>query len=199
MTEVKETREAWLDRAVAAMTPWIDELEEPGQMPPVHVSVGFPGGRANRKRTIGQCWASDASADGVGQIFISPVRGTPDTVNVLGTLLHEMVHAADDCKSGHRGSFARRAKALGFVAPLTISDNRSDELNERLHDLAAELTLFPHAALGPSTRGSEEKKKQESRMIKLTCPSDGYIVRTSRKWLDVGPPTCPCGEQMEES
>jgi hypothetical protein len=36
-------------------------------------------------------------------------------------------------------------------------------------------------------------------MILVKCPKPecGYQVRTTRKWLDVGVPTCPCGELMK--
>jgi len=37
----------------------------------------------------------------------------------------------------------------------------------------------------------------EESMIKVVCPEDGYIVRTTAKWLEVGMPSCPCGTQME--
>lgn len=33
--------------------------------------------------------------------------------------------------------------------------------------------------------------------LKLLCPSCGYLVKTSQKWLDIGTPTCVCGTQME--
>jgi len=31
----------------------------------------------------------------------------------------------------------------------------------------------------------------ENRWIKCSCPSCGYGVRTSKKWLRVSPPLCP--------
>ena len=34
-------------------------------------------------------------------------------------------------------------------------------------------------------------------MIKLICEDCGYTVRTTRKWLKVGFPTCCCGGAME--
>src|ERR1700693_119023 len=35
------------------------------------------------------------------------------------TLLHERIHAADDCQSGHKGAFAEAATRLGFQGPMT--------------------------------------------------------------------------------
>lgn len=192
-----ENREEWLGKAAVLLAEWLVEAGE--EVPPLRISVGFPGGNSNRKRVVGQCWKTTASEDGINQIFISPVRGESETRNVLGTLLHEMIHAVDDCETGHRGNFARIAKALGFVAKLTSADNRTSELDERLDGLAERLGPFPHSALIPGTKGSEEPKTQTTRMIKLTCPDDGYVVRTTRKWLDIGTPSCPCGADLEEA
>lgn len=195
MTE--ENRETWLGRAARELAETVFVEQE---VPPLRISVGWPGGRSNRNRTIGQCWTTGSSADGVNQIFLSPIRGEDDTQNVLGTLAHEMIHAIDDCESGHRGEFAKIAKGVGFLPKLTSSDNRSDDLNAVLDEIAEKIGPFPHAALATMTRAADEPKKQGTRMVKLTCPEDGYIVRTTRKWLDdLGTPTCPCGAQMEEA
>lgn len=48
--------------------------------------------------------------DGINQIFISPVLDEPMTV--LETLAHELVHAIDDCKSGHGAEFQKISKDL---------------------------------------------------------------------------------------
>jgi hypothetical protein len=45
--------------------------------------------------------------------------------------------------------------------------------------------------------------RQKGRNVKLVCRTDGcrcggYIVRTSRKWIDVGTPKCPFGGDLEE-
>lgn len=191
-----ETREAWLGAAARHIA---DKILFEEDVPELRISVGFPGGRANRQKTIGQCWATRASEDGVNQIFMSPIRGESDTQNVLATLVHEMIHAIDDCESGHRGNFARIAKQVGFIPKLTSSDNRNDDLNSLLSEVAEVVGPFPHATLSVMTRAADEPKKQGTRQLKVVCPVDGYIVRTTRKWLDHGLPTCPCGEEMEEA
>jgi hypothetical protein len=38
-------------------------------------------------------------------------------------------------------------------------------------------------------------KKQSTRMVKCECPDCGYIVRTTRKWLEEGAPICPCNKR----
>lgn len=192
-----ETREAWLIAAAEALAHILENADV--QMVPIRVSVGWPGGRGKKSTVVGQCWASVACSDGIPQIFMSPVRGEADTQNVLGTLLHEMIHAVDDCQSGHRGNFVKIARAVGFLPKFTSSDNRTTELSDQLDEIAENLGAFPHAAIDLGVRGSEEPKKQGTRMLKVVCPSDGYTLRTTQKWLDVGLPTCPCGEEMEAS
>src|SRR3954470_1817834 len=101
------TRELWLERAVLALQPLFAEHDI--TLPAVRVSVGWPsrGGTGTTKRVIGQCWKGMVAADGVQQIFLSPVLD--DVSKVLETLVHELIHAVDDCESGHRGAFAKMA------------------------------------------------------------------------------------------
>lgn len=184
------TREAWLTAAVKALT--TDLAAVGASVPPVRVSVGFPGGRGRKNAVIGQCWAAEAATDGVAQVFISPTIVEP--VQVLATLLHEMIHAVDGNHSGHRGAFAQIARAVGLQAPMTATVP-GDALSARLRTVSDGLGAFPHAALRTGVSGAH--RPQGTRMLKVQCPADGYTVRTTAKWLDVGLPTCPCGEQME--
>jgi hypothetical protein len=184
------TREAWLTAAVEALTPLIEAAD--AAVPPVRVSVGFPGGRGRKNAVIGQCWAAEAATDKVAQVFISPT--IVDPVQVLATLLHELIHAADANKSGHRGQFARIARAVGLQAPMTAT-TPSEALSATLRAVADGLGMFPHAALRTGVSGVH--KPQGTRMLKVECPACGYTVRTTQKWLDVGTPSCPCGESME--
>lgn len=189
--ETVETREAWLNRAAAQIS---DRVLYEYDVPALRVSVGWPGGRSNRNRTIGQCWSRGASEDGVNEIFISPMRGAADTLDVLGTLAHEMIHAIDDCESNHRGEFARMAKAVGFGPKLTQSGYRSEELNALLGEIAEFVGPFPHAALNTVGGGSETPKKQTTRMLKVQCINEtGYIIRMTQSQIDEhGTPFCGC-------
>ncbi len=183
------SRENWLLEAVEIMRPW---FEEHGATVPeqVRVSVGFAKGQRNA--TIGVCYNSKAAEDGVHQLFMSPVMDEP--VKVLATLMHELIHAWDDCKSGHKGEFRRVAKALGLTGKMTATVP-GDELVQRLQDLSGKLGPYPHAKLNTAKMG----RTQTTRMIKVHSPSCcGYVVRTTRKWIEqVGMPFCPCGTEME--
>src|SRR5690606_29871434 len=149
--------------------------------------VGYA--KRQRKGSIGVCYNSAASEDGVHQLFMSPELDDPS--RVLDVLLHELIHAWDDCKSGHKGEFARVAKALGLTGKMTATV-ASDELKVRLQDVLGKLGDYPHARLNANTI-----PKQSTRMLKGLCNGCGYTIRLTKKWADMGLPTCPCGEEME--
>lgn len=186
-------REQWLHNGVEALRPLFAEQgrELPEQ---VRVSVGWPGGRNKSKNTIGQCWNGIAATDGVAQIFISPVLD--DAEQVLHVLAHELIHAAMDLGTGHKGEFVVWAKEIGLVRPWTAT-TPGEELAERLKGIAEELGEYPHAKLNTSVGGPP---KQSTRMLKVECADgSGYIVRTTKKWLEeYGPPLCPCHEALME-
>jgi hypothetical protein len=121
------------------------DLPLPGKL---HVSVGFGySSRAESKYILGQCWARRASADGVNHIFLGPQEGDPAAM--LVSLLHELIHAADDCASGHKGAFAEAATRLGFDGPMTQTPP-GVELAAEVITLAEALGPFPHARLDPA-------------------------------------------------
>jgi hypothetical protein len=142
------TREAWLHRAIGAFRPRFTEIGLP--LPArLHVSVGFGySSRAESKHILAQCWARRASADGVNHIFPGPQEGDPAAM--LISLLHELIHAADDCQSGHKGAFAQAATRLGFEGPMTQTPPGLD-LTADVITLAEALGPFPHARLDPAT------------------------------------------------
>lgn len=183
------TREEWLLRAVDALRPLFSQVGE--SIPTVKVSVGWPGGRGRKNSVIGQCWHKDAATDSIAQIFVSPVLAEP--VRVLDVLAHEIVHAIDENASGHKGNFARIAKAIGLEGKMTATV-AGEGLEECLKAIAADLGEYPHGALVNPGDGADGPKKQGTRMLKVECAEgSGYVVRMTRKWIDeVGCPTCPC-------
>lgn len=89
---------------------------------------------------------------------------------------------------------ANALAARGLVKPWTAT-TPGEELADTLRSLTEELGDYPHEVLEPLPA----IKKQSTRMLKLTCKSCGYLVRTTQKWLNLGTPTCQCGTEMEES
>jgi hypothetical protein len=192
MTAKFQTREEWLVAAVAALTPLFEKLGE--TVPEVRVSVGWPGGNGRKNSVIGQCWSTKVAADNVSQLFISPVLD--EAVRVLDVLAHELVHAIDDCQSGHKGRFAKIAKALGLTGKMTATVAGA-ELTEKLNAIAADLGEYPHAKLAIPGEGADGPKKQSTRMMKVECAAgSGYKARMTRQWLEeFGAPICPCHEE----
>lgn len=179
------TREEWLNAALTALRPWFKDRANAEIPSDARVSVGFPGGGSARKR-IGECWARRMSKDNVNEIFISPVLQDP--VRMLDVLVHEAVHAVDDCASGHKQAFKTVAKAVGLEGKMTAT-HAGEELKAELARIMTLLPPLTHGALDLSTR-----KKQPTRLVKLECDGCGMILRTTAKWLEqTGEPNCACG------
>lgn len=186
-----DNREAWLERAVAALRPDLEAAGYP--VPPrVRVACGFPSTRAlsQKKARVGECWDAKASADGANEILISPRVHEP--VLALDVLVHELGHAAVGLECGHKGPFRKFMRAVGLEGKPT-STHAGERLRTRLDALAAELGPYPHSAFTALQRA----KKQTTRLVKCECPECGYTVRTTTKWLEVGPPHCPEHGAME--
>jgi hypothetical protein len=174
-------REAWLLNAVEHLKP---VFEKAGYyLPQVRVSVGFTSTGA-RSRHIGQCWSTSASADHINQIFIAPQES--DSVEVLDTLTHELVHAVDDCKNGHGEKFKEIALAVGLKGPMR-SAGANESLRQELARIAEKLGKYPHPRLSvPSGSPRAQTKRPGAK-----CSKCGYEVVMLKKFIPMGPPMCP--------
>ena len=188
-------RDQWYAAAVADLR---DDFRAAGHplRDTVRISCGWPtkGTRSSSKlraSVIGQCFNRRFTKDKVGQIFISPALESP--VQVLETLVHELIHDAVGCAAGHGPKFREAALAMGLTGKMTATV-AGDDLRARLAALADRLGTYPHAPLDP--RGP----KQTTRMLKVECAECQYIARVSRKMIDEhGCPICPtCMDQMTE-
>lgn len=189
-----KNRETYLSQAITALRPKFKAIGAP--LPTnLKVTTGFPSksaGRASRQR-VGEFWDASASADNMHNILISPVLDDP--IQVLGVLVHELVHAAVGVEAGHGPNFKRRALAIGLEGKMTATTT-GKELSAYLEILSIRLGAYPHGALRPN------HKKQTARMIKVTCDDIvcGMVFRTSRRWIDEAPDgfNCPsCGSSTE--
>ena len=181
------TREDWL-------TKYIDDygrelFKRAGhKLPKTRVSVGLPFGRGSKK-AIGQHWHPKASDDGVSQVFISPT--IVDGVEVLATLIHELVHACEpDAKHGKK--FRLCAEAVGLTGQMKATVP-GPELTAELEKNIKKIGKYPHAKLN---LGMRPTKKQTTRMVKMECPVCEYKARAAlTKILEVGPVICPCNNE----
>ena len=153
------------------------------QLPDVMVSCGFPS-TGKRSRHVGQCWSRSASDRAVNQIFISPVLHEP--VAVLDILVHELVHAVDDCHSGHGKNFRRIAMAVGLTGPMrgTVA---GDALRARLGQIALALGPYPHSRLNVAADSGHARPPRPSAI----CPECDFEVPMLKRFLHFGPPLCP--------
>lgn len=186
------TREEWLEQAAIKLEELLSKEAGVTLKNKIRVSCGWPtvGALSATHRRTGECHVIEASGDKVNEIFVSPYTGDPQVA--LCTVLHELIHASDNCASGHKGYFKKIHHDIGFIDKPTMSVP-GDMLAARLNVIAMELGPYPHHTLDPRVGG---KKKQTTRLIKAVCPTCGYVIRTTRQWIDKGLPVCPCGTQF---
>ena len=180
----RQNRETYLETAVDKLAHGF-RTRGGTELPAIRVSCGFPGGRGS-KRILGSCWDANAADDRRANIFISPLLD--DSVKVLETLAHELVHACVGHDEGHGPGFAALARRVGLQGRMTATF-AGPELVKFIEALIANLGRYPHAKLNLA---ENPVKKQGTRMIKCECPKSGYSCRTTRQWLDdYGPPLSP--------
>jgi hypothetical protein len=118
-------------------------------------------------------------------------------VEVLGVLVHELIHVVLPVDAGHGKLYKEAAIKIGLEGKMRHA-MPSQLLQPRLVELAESLGPLPHARLnierGRDNRPADRPKKQRTRLLKAECEGDGcgYTVRVTAKWVDeVGPPHCP--------
>lgn len=172
------TREDWLNSFVERSRIMFEAVDAP--LPEkVRVSIGHSS-KGLRSKVIGECWAAEASADKVCEIFIVPSLQA-DPVLIAATLTHELVHAAVGHEAKHGPLFRRPTVALGLEGKMTATVPGED-WHAWADPILAELGPFPGAALTGLLPGG--KKKQTTRMIKVECDTCGWSFRTSQKNID---------------
>jgi len=179
------TREQWLEGAVQVIRSAAGR--EAVVVPPVKVSCSWPGGGAAHKR-IGECWSRSASQAGINEIFISPKIA--DSVKVVSILAHELAHAVDDCKSGHKAGFVAIATRMGLQGKPTQMEPEPRLAEAWTACVVGRFGAFPHSTLDKS---QSPVKKQTARMMKCECGHCGSIWRTTQSVIDKveGEMSCP--------
>ena len=163
--------------------------------------------RGRKKSTLG--WYGNGLWDDSGtptaEINICAESLDRPVLEVLETLVHEMVHAAN-CADGikdhsgnsyHNKAFRDRCHSVGLTCDKV--DKHGWALTGLTPELAKELkALKVNKKAFEMARLPMQKKKQPPRLIKLQCPCCGYTVRTTAKWLATGLPSCPFGIELAQ-
>ena len=183
-------REDWLARLASKMGKRFEAEGYP--LPAIRMACGFPS-TGKRSKRIGECWTDSASEDGTHEIFIHPNMAEPH--RVADILCHELIHTAVGIDAKHGPAFKKLANAMGLIGPMKAT-TAGPEFEAWTAPLIAKLGPYPHASLGGATTTT---KTQTTRMIKLVCSECGYQLRTTRKWIEIGVPTCFCGTEFTES
>ena len=178
MKATKQTREEWLNEATNIFRAETFKRNSINIPKDVKVSCGFaPSGNRSRLKTLGVCHNRQSSTAGVNEIFISPV--TSDSSRVLDILAHELIHAVDDNKNGHRKPFRDMAIKIGLTGKMR-STEAGEELKKELDTIIKRIGKYPHAEVSVSNR-----KAQGTRNIKVSCDRCEFSFRTSRKNIEL--------------
>ena len=173
------TREEYLQKAKAELNERV--FKQAGyEIPEVKISCSWALGTADKnKKTLGQCVPRSWSKANINEIMIVPT--VDDSVQVIDTLAHELVHAVDDCESGHGAGFRKICMAVGLNGSSQMRCAcAGDELTQTIKEIVEDIGLYPHNELQ-----IHKRKRQTTRMIKVSCTECNFSYRTSRKNIDM--------------
>ena len=168
----------WFEKATQSLS---DKVFRPhGFKVPKNIRINVSEMRTANKTTahttLGRCYPThfttgkhDNPAPKREQVNIIQMNiattGKDNSVNVLDTLAHELIHAIDDNKSGHKkgGAFDKMARAIGLEGKLT-STYAGEELKGRLNGIIKTIGKFPLQEVN-----LEGLRRDTNRNLKVRC------------------------------
>ncbi len=167
------TREEWAERIVVALFPMlVDEGITPvGNDRGVRIAIApLPASK------LGVCYSANKSRDGsVNIITLSTAEADPAAL--VHTLLHELWHAFDDCRSGHRNRWKRWANHIGIE--IRGTDVRGPIAARMVNQALAEVGVpLSHVVT------VYERDKARSSQVRFECPKCGIHVHMPLKLAD---------------
>jgi hypothetical protein len=162
------------------------------RLDPYRVTCGWPsvGGTGHKARRVGECHGAESSKAKVYEIFISPVL--ENSLEVGGTLCHELAHVAAGIGAKHGPEFASVCKHVGLTKGKWTSVMPGVRLNDSIRRVVNSLGEYPHRAIVGVL-----KEKKPRTTVGLECGECGCKVTISLKWLEEsGSPVCGCGGVM---
>ena len=170
----------WFDQAVEEVSELF--LMHGYTVPAVKVTFGFTS-KGLRSSTIGECWATRVSDSKVNHIFISPT--IINSEEILSTLIHECIHAIDDCEHGHGKEFKSIALEIGFRGPMR-STPAGPELKDKISEIIKKIGTYDAPRITVSHKPRINKQPTRAR-----CLECGYTVSVLSDFVHQGPPICP--------
>ncbi len=193
MNNTKLTREEWLQTTTNLI---VDEIITPVWKVRRNLKIKTTNWycREDNKK-VGICYPTTESKERYNQILIKST--TKDSLLVLGTLCHEVIHAIDDCIHGHKYEFEHIARLIGLEGNITTTEP-GKRLTAKLKKIINLFGPIPSTPTKPKTH-----KTGVNRNIKVFCMACGFKFNTSRKQITVvldkkGQMECPgCDEDMD--
>ena len=183
---VQTTREGWLRSATNELRPYFEKL---GYIFPekIRFAIAFTS-TGKRGHMAGECWHPVSSGDQHYEVIIR--ADVADPLEVLGILVHELVHTLLPPSAKHGKEFREIALRIGLEGKMRQT-MPTPILAERLQMLASNLGPLPHAKLN-FAENADAPKKQKSRWLKAECSAAcGYGFQITAKWAKAGLPLCP--------
>jgi len=175
-------RETWLLKGVEELKKSV--FQPVGlKVPKVNVSVSLmsTGIRKQKNATIGENYHTRCSSAGNHEIFMSPLYfDRSNSARVLDVLAHELIHAIDNNEHGHGKVFRDMALKIGLKSPMRAT-TANKELREKCEKIVKKIGEFPHDKMIID----KNRKKQGTRMKKISCLGCGFSYRTSQKNIDM--------------
>jgi hypothetical protein len=184
------TREEWAVSISLALLPELAKLgiTMVGERRQIRVAVApLPATK------LGLCYSASKSVAGNTNIItLSSDQGEP--IELAHTLLHEILHALDDCRSGHKGRWARWAEMLGMERCGHARNAQADQM------LRSALERVGLPALHVQTKS--QRRKQRKSQVRFICTSCGGHVHMPAAIAEAGTfhlLCTTCDRQLEQA
>jgi hypothetical protein len=186
-TNVYTSRESWLRAATDELRPDFENIGCP--LPEkIRFAIAFTS-TGKRGHMAGECWHPESSDDQHYEIILR--ADISDPVEVLGVLVHELVHTLLPATVNHGKGFRALALRIGLEGAMRHTQP-TPLLKQRLQAIAANLGELPHAKLN-FMGSSDVPKREQTRHLKAECGATGcgYTFQISAKWARAALPICP--------
>jgi len=156
LKESRITREKWLEDAYSKLKGVFPASYDLPQT--ASISVGDCG-----MDVLGRCYNATIHTGNLFTIILDFTEDRP--LNVLGTLLHEMIHCLEGCRN-HGNKFMKVCFEVGLAMVCKNGHTEiTEQLKPRLEKIAQELGPFPHKKI---VRPIRDRNMREP-AIKLIC------------------------------